>query len=135
GKIVPIEEVQTDSARLKSLSTDYRRKMQDGWFGDYGREEYVIDPAGYQAPPLCGIWATAPYFHNGSVPTLWHLMHPDARPVVWKRTEDGYDRARVGLEVTTFDARPKDAKTPAQRREYFDTRLPGKSAAGYLFPD
>src|SRR5262249_10387135 len=30
----------------------------------------------YKARPLDGIWATAPYLHNGSVPTLWHLLSP-----------------------------------------------------------
>jgi hypothetical protein len=135
GKIVSIEEVKTDPLRLKSLTTDHRRKMQDGWFGDYGRESYIVDPGGYQAPPLDGIWATAPYFHNGSVPTLSHLLHPDDRPAVWSRTEDGYDREKVGLEVTTFEKLPDVARTPAQKRDYFETRLPGKSAAGHPFPD
>ena len=135
GKIVAIEEVKTDPARLKSLTADHRRKMQEGWFGDYGREKYVVDPGGYAAPPLDGIWATAPYLHNGSVPTLWHLLHPDERPAVWSRTEDGYDRSRVGLEVTTFETVPESAKSPAQKREYFDTRQPGKSAAGHPFVD
>jgi mono/diheme cytochrome c family protein len=132
-KIVPIEEVQTDSARLRSLTIEHRRKMQEGWFGDYGREPYIVDPRGYAAPPLNGIWASAPYLHNGSVPTLWHLMHPEERPTVWSRTEEGYDRNRVGLEVTSFEKVPESAKTPAQKREYFDTRLPGKSAAGHPF--
>jgi hypothetical protein len=31
----------------------------------------------YLARPLTGAWATAPYLHNGSVPTLWHLLHSD----------------------------------------------------------
>jgi mono/diheme cytochrome c family protein len=134
-KIVSIDEVKTDPARLKSLTIEHRRKMQDGWFGDYGRETYIVDPGGYLAPPLNGIWASAPYLHNGSVPTLWHLLHPDDRPVVWSRTEDGYDRSKVGLEVTTFEKFPEGIKTPAQKREFFDTRQPGKSAAGHPFPD
>ena len=35
---------------------------------------------GYQAPPLDGIWATAPYLHNGSVPTLAALLKSSTRP-------------------------------------------------------
>ncbi len=88
-----------------------------------------------RAPPLNGIWATAPYLHNGSVPTLWHLLHPAERPAVWKRTEDGYDQARIGLEVTTFETVPANVTTAAEKREYFDTHLTGKSAAGHPFPD
>ena len=134
-KIVSIEDVKTDPARLKSLTTEHRRRMQEGWFGNYGSESYIVDPGGYAAPPLNGIWATAPYLHNGSVPTLWHLLHPDERPIVWSRTEDGYDRVRAGLEVTPFGKVPESATSPAQKREYFDTRLPGKSAAGHPFVD
>ena len=30
----------------------------------------------YESRVLYGIWATAPYLHNGSVPSLWELMKP-----------------------------------------------------------
>jgi mono/diheme cytochrome c family protein len=133
--IVPQSEVGTDPVRLQSLSVEYRLEMQQSWYGHYGEKEYVVDPGGYLAPPLNGVWASAPYFHNGSVPTLWHLLHPDERPPVWRRTEDGYDQERVGLEITTFDSVPRAAKTPSEKREYFDTSRPGKSAAGHLFPN
>jgi RoxA-like, cytochrome c-like len=33
----------------------------------------------YKGRPLNGIWATAPYLHNGSVPTLYHLLLPQKR--------------------------------------------------------
>jgi hypothetical protein len=62
-------------------------------------------------------------------------LHPDERPAVWLRSEDGYDRQRVGLEVEVFDSLPPEASSPAQRRRYFDTHKPGKSAAGHLYPD
>jgi mono/diheme cytochrome c family protein len=134
-RIVPIDQVQTDDVRLKSLSVEYRRGMGESWFGDYGREAYIENPGGYVAPPLNGIWATAPYLHNGSVPTLWHLLHPSQRPAVWKRTEEGYDQTKIGLEVTTFENLPATAKTSAEKREFFDTHLTGKGAAGHAFPD
>jgi len=87
------------------------------------------------APPLDGVWATAPYFHNGSVPTLWHVLHPDDRPAVWRRSEDGYDQSRVGLEITAHDSVPPSAKSPAERRQFFNAGDFGKSAAGHRFPD
>lgn len=40
---------------------------------------------GYLTPPLYGVWATAPYLHNGSVPDLWGVLDPDSRPEIWKR--------------------------------------------------
>jgi len=134
-RIVPIDELGTDPFRLQSLSVEYRRNMRQSWFGDYGREAYIDDPGGYVAPPLDGVWATAPYLHNGSVPTLWHLLHPAERPKVWQRTAAGYDQSRVGLEVTEFDQLPATAKTPASKREFFNSQLSGKSAAGHNFPD
>jgi len=40
---------------------------------------------GYSAPPLHGVWASGPYFHNGSVPTVWDVLSPSSRPNVWRR--------------------------------------------------
>jgi hypothetical protein len=107
--------------------------MHKSWFGDYGKHEYNLEPTGYVAPPLNGIWASAPYFHNGSVPTLWHLLHPEQRPVVWRRTLYGYDHPKLGLEVEVFEELPAGVQRADERREYFDTRKKGKSAEGHLF--
>ncbi len=56
--------------------------------------------AGYQAPPLDGIWATAPYLHNGSVPTLHALLESSSRPRRFTRPPstdfEHYDTAHVG---------------------------------------
>lgn len=132
-RTIPIDEIGTDPVRLTALTPEHRRWMQVGWMSRFGQDEVIIDPVGYVAPPLDGIWASAPYFHNGSVPTLWHVLHPEARPTVWLRTEDGYDRERIGLEVTELDDLPETAVEPWDRRRYFDTRLPAKSSAGHNF--
>jgi hypothetical protein len=63
------------------------------------------------------------------------VLHSNERPKVWRRTEDGYDQSKVGLEVATFDTLPADVNTGRERRKYFDTSKPGKSAAGHTFPD
>jgi mono/diheme cytochrome c family protein len=132
---VPIDEVGTDPLRWRALSPMARLGHQASWFGEYGKHKVNARPEGYVAPPLDGVWASAPYLHNGSVPTLWHLFHVESRPVVWTRSEDGYDQERVGLEVQELTEIPSEASRPAQRRRYFDTRLPGKSAAGHEFPE
>ena len=134
-RLVPIDEIGTDRVRLDALTVEGRQRYDESWFADYGQKHSLVDPGGYVAPPLDGIWATAPYLHNGSVPTLWHLLHSDERPVVWTRSEDGYDTARVGLEVQTFDKLPAPLGSDAERHRYFDTRRPGKSPAGHTFPD
>jgi len=132
-KWVPIDLIGTDRARFDALSTEARARLAHSWLGGYGEPSA---PTGYVAPPLDGIWASAPYFHNGSVPTLWHVLHSADRPVVWRRaSEDGYDREQVGIEITTFDEVPESVSTSYERRQYFNTRLPGKSATGHTFPD
>ncbi|MCH7989686.1 MAG: c-type cytochrome, partial [Planctomycetes bacterium] len=129
--IVPIEEIGTDPVRLEALSVESRRKIQKSWMSHYGKDKVILDPGGYVAPPLDGIWASAPYFHNGSTPTLWHVLHPEKRPAVWKRTENGYDREKVGLEVTSFEKLPENIKRADLRRLYYDTSIKGKSNSGH----
>jgi mono/diheme cytochrome c family protein len=135
NKTVPIDVVGTDRVRLDALLPEHRNHYGMSWFGDYGRHKAIDRPEGYVAPPLDGVWASAPYFHNGSAPTLWHVLHPKARPAVWSPNGSGYDREKVGLDVTTYDRVPDHVKSAAQRRHYFDTRRSGKSNAGHLFPD
>ncbi len=134
GRAVAVEELGTDPVRWESLSPVYRRKYGRSWLAGYDPEHVKERPEGYVAPPLDGIWATAPYLHNGSVPTLWHLMRPSKRPVIWQRTEDGYDRQRVGLEISEYQELPQSAASPREIRRYFDSRQHGKSAAGHEFP-
>ena len=139
-RVVPLDDVGTDPVRLASLSAADRAALNASWFGHHGADAEAagLGPreaaAGYVAPPLDGVWASAPYFHNGSVPTLWHVLHPESRPVVWRRTVTGYDEARVGLEVEEFADVPADLRLPAERRRVFDTRRPGKRATGHDYP-
>jgi mono/diheme cytochrome c family protein len=135
NKIVSIHEVDTDPVRLGALTPDNRKGYEVTWFAHFGEHKVVADPGGYMAPPLDGIWASAPYFHNGSVPTLWHVLNSSERPAVWSRSEDAYDREHVGLEVTTHDSVPKTPMSNHARRGYFDTSMFGKSNQGHLFPD
>ena len=54
-------------------------------------------PGAYEARVLRGIWAAAPYLHNGSVPTLTDLLKPAAeRPKTFKIGR-AYDVDTVGL--------------------------------------
>jgi mono/diheme cytochrome c family protein len=135
-KLVPIDEVQTDRVRLDALSPKHRDAYGASWFAHYGKLKNLSDPGGYVAPPLDGVWASGPYFHNGSVPTLWHVLHPGERPVVWTRSaEEGFDTERVGPQIETFEQLPAEATDGWQKRQYFNTRAFGKSAGGHEFPD
>ena len=55
----------------------------------------------YKARPLAGIWATAPYLHNGSVPTLYDMLLPAAeRPKTFNLGTHEYDPVKVGYVTT-----------------------------------
>jgi mono/diheme cytochrome c family protein len=73
----------------------------------------------YLARPLTGVWATAPYLHNGSVPTLWDLLHPDQRPKKFATGGTEYDPAKVGYTTTGTGWT-------------FDTSQPGNSNIGHI---
>ena len=67
--------------------------------------EEIVYANSYKARPLEGIWATAPYLHNGSVPTLYHLLlAPNDRPKSWWVGGRTLDTKNVGLEWKTGSA-------------------------------
>ena len=80
-------------------------------------------PDYYKARPLSGIWASAPYLHNGSVPTLAQLLAPPAQRVS-KFYVGGreFDPVAVGNDYS-----------PGPERTLLDTSLPGNSNAGHAF--
>lgn len=77
----------------------------------------------YKAAPRDGIWATGPFLHNGSVPTIYDLLSPAAeRPTSFFVTRE-FDPVKLG--VNTAVATPKDY--------FFDTTLVGNSNMGHSF--
>lgn len=58
------------------------------------------------AVPLDGVWLTAPYLHNGSVPTMEDLLEPaHDRPRRFYRGYDVYDREQMGFVHQGSEAR------------------------------
>ncbi|MFO0897461.1 MAG: cytochrome c [Pirellulales bacterium] len=75
----------------------------------------------YKARSLEGIWATSPYLHNGSVPTLYDLLLPAKdRPEVFKVGSRVFDAERVGLRTD-------------QGLETFDTKQSGNANSGHEY--
>lgn len=138
SRTIAIDDIGTDPVRLTALSVEGRQIYADSWFSkaepDHAKRT-VTDPDGYVAPPLDGIWASAPYFHNGSVPTLWDVLNPSDRPTVWVRTSEALDQEKMGLTVQSVDRVPLGDPDVAVRRTHFDTRRFGKSNAGHDYPD
>ncbi|WP_217808678.1 c-type cytochrome [Derxia lacustris] len=83
---------------------------------------------GYNALPLAGIWAQAPYLHNGAVPTLWHLLMPKERPQSFVRGRLDYDTERVGFDWDPAKPSPDDG---GEGRLFTLDGTPALSKAGH----
>lgn len=84
-----------------------------------------LPPTYLKAGPLAGVWATGPYLHNGSVPTVYELLSPasERRAVFWTGGR-ALDRERLGYQ-----------SDDAPGRFRFDTLQPGNGNQGHAFPE
>jgi mono/diheme cytochrome c family protein len=83
---------------------------------------------GYKARPLTGIWATAPYLHNGSVPTLYDLLLPPAqRPARFYVGTRRFDPVKVGYATE----KAADNGFAFETRDSEGQPVPGNDNAGH----
>jgi hypothetical protein len=139
SKVVPLAKIGTDRTRFEGLPLAMGEYYNKSWFAQEVGDGYkTTEPRGYQAPPLDGIWATAPYFHNGAAPTVYHVLNSQARPKLFTRSyrtdAEAYDADKVGWKVQVLDRVPADL-TPLERRKIYDTTQPGRGNAGHTFGD
>jgi mono/diheme cytochrome c family protein len=129
--LIPASLIGTDSLLYKSnfQSPQFIAWFNKSWFaqGDHPARLEPFD--GYIAPPLDGIWITAPYLHNGSVPTLEGVLNSKARPTYWSRDFDDpqYDYVNVGWKYAD-EASPRGSAV-------YNTTLPGYGNYGHRFGD
>lgn len=135
--VIGLDVVGTDP-RLAAAATDGSEERFLEWLGKsfYGENATLRPAPGYYAPPLDAVWATAPYLHNGSIPTLEALLDSRKRPRYWTRSFDSrdYDARALGWHYSEL-AQGKEALPEDQRRRVYDTTLPGYSNQGHLFGD
>ena len=126
--LVDVELVDTDRALLNANFGygPFVDWYNGSWFGQMPNAAKLVPGDGYVAPPLDGIWASAPYLHNGSVPTVEMLLNSKARPAIWKKQE-GYDQSALGLNYITLEEK-------ADKFTY-DTSLYGYGNHGHRFGD
>lgn len=81
----------------------------------------------YKARTLNGIWATPPYLHNGSVPSLYDLLSPPGeRPKTFRLGGWAFDPVRVGLAPYDGpDGFVLDTSLPGNRNTGHDSRIFG----------
>lgn len=113
ANLVDIEVIRTDPVYAQAqqslrnadgspnIGIDYNPFLTCGVgdFGDTPNNTPVL-----LAPPLFGIWASAPYLHNASVPNLWGVLDPDSeRPNIWLRQSAPAPEGMEGRVVMGFD--------------------------------
>ncbi|HWE28290.1 MAG TPA: hypothetical protein VHB97_09825 [Polyangia bacterium] len=132
--LIPVDEVGTD-ATLGSGAAEFADRFVQ-WFAQsfYGQTARLQPSPAYYAPPLDGIWATAPYLHNGSVPSLLTLLDSSKRPAWWqRRVSDGlgndFDGGEIGWQYDAV-AQPAGAST-----RVYDTTKPGYGNGGHTYGD
>jgi mono/diheme cytochrome c family protein len=150
---MPVAEIGTEPGRATGLTKDTRLFLitalkaacQDKSLPDCNvpDDEVVVprvDNPGYISVPLNGIWARAPYLHNGSVPTIYHLLVAEERPTQFQLNDFSYDEKWVGFQwkLQGSETDPADdnpgQNSPAQnhaRVVSYDTRIPGYGNAGH----
>jgi hypothetical protein len=125
-----VDEIKKKAYAAEGIDAASRRKIED-----LDRRKKVVwrdtlldttPPEGpYAARPLHGIWAAAPYLHNGSVPTLYDLLlPPEQRPKKFALGAREFDPKKVGFAVTT---------TCTGQDCLVDTSLPGSANSGHSF--
>lgn len=126
GSVIPLDEIGTDRSRLDAWTSGAADRYNAYGDGHGWKFSGFRKTSGYVAAPLEGIWLTAPYLHNGSVPTLTDLLEPpESRPRRFWRGYDVYDQARGG-----FVSAGEDAERAGTA---FDVTLPGNGNAGHTY--
>ncbi|USU02274.1 di-heme-cytochrome C peroxidase [Pseudomonas siliginis] len=83
----------------------------------------VREKVAYKARPLAGVWATAPFLHNGSVPSIYQLLSPqDERATTFYKGTLEYDPRHLGYRTEPFT-----------NGFLFDTRISGNHNSGHEF--
>ncbi len=133
NKIIPVDKVGTDPVYADRFMTSGLTKwFNQSWFAADGGSYNEIT-RGYIAPPLDGVWCTAPYFHNGSVPTLEGVLSSHSRPLRWQRSfrDDDYDLDAPGWRFHPYG----EEFVGPLNRETYDTSIRGCGNGGHTFGD
>src|SRR5690606_3958964 len=127
GEVIPLDEIGTDRHRLDSYTPTLLEAQKDYTSGQNWAFTHFEKTNGYANQPLDGIWARAPYLHNGSVPTMRDLLEPpDARPAVFYRGYDVFDQEQVGFVSDV----PREGPLEFFR---YDTGIPGNGNGGHVY--
>lgn len=119
---VPAAYETTDAKGVKS-------KPRDMAASDILYDRSTPENQGYVTNGLEGLWARAPYLHNGAVPTVYHVLVPSARPSTFMRGVVSYDKVNIGFE---WEAAKRDgSRASSPTAAIYDTSWDGASRLGH----
>jgi len=108
-----------DRAYQDANVTPAERAEMDG----FGLPIGVRELRSYKARPLAGVWATAPFLHNGSVPSIYQLLSPqDERATTFYKGTFEFDPQHLGYRTEAFN-----------NAFLFDTQITGNHNSGHEF--
>lgn len=143
SKIIELDKIGTDPVLAEQFANYAKEAYNKSWFGKEvssdGRPLKAKQSPGYQAPPLDGIWATAPYLHNGSVPTVAGVLNSLERPKIFTRSfrtdKESYDTVGLGWKFKTLTTPPSADQPAIERRKVYDTTKRARSNSGHNYGD
>lgn len=142
GEVTVLEEIGTDRHRLDSYTQFLLEAQQDYTKGYFWAFTHFTKTHGYANHPLDGIWARAPYLHNGSVATMWDLLTPaEERPQAFTRGGDVYDQANMGFVHEVLTGSLESGYTREDGSSYtgvefvLDTNIRANGDQGHTGPD
>lgn len=121
----------TDPARAAAFTPALAQAVKASRYGDLLEARAT---GGYAAPLLTGVWMTAPYLHNGSVPTMRQLLTPAERPQRFRLGGHRLDYRALGVAGAVNAEGLYDypaGYAPWSQSQIIDTRLPGFSNRGH----
>lgn len=138
--LIPLDVIKTDPV-VAELGVVHSPQLVE-WYNDsfYGQITQMVpnDPfPGYMPPPLDGVWATGPFLHNGSVPTIELVLNSSVRPDVWKRVSQDsseFDEDALGWPFVSLPYSQEEASED-EKSFVYDTSYWSQSNSGHEFGD
>lgn len=134
--VIGLDEIGTDPEYARQ-AVGAERFIR--WFNEsfYGNGAQARPAPGYVAPPLDAVWATAPYLHNDSVPSIAALLDSRKRPAFWRHRAEPreYDQESLGWRYDTLEHGKDGAADASEARAIYDTTRHGYGNGGHTYGD
>ena len=138
--LFPLDIIGTDAVVAEG-GTKYAPQLVEWYNESYYGSITQMEPnnpfPGYMAPPLDGVWASGPYLHNGSVPTIAAVLDSSKRPKFWRRVDHDsahFDEAALGWPFIELQYGHADAAAD-EKKFIYDTTQFAHSNPGHTFGD